>query len=217
MAPIAHATTTASTAKSSLSAPPASPAPPTLSQRRSCDRCHKQKLRCARGSNSDGGVCDRCFRKRVQCVYSFSLPKGRPSVYRLPNEPTTSSISGPKSSALEHEPVKHIASDGDADADTSTKMNVDATQVTNPSTNEQSVLTGLIDTSMDMSTGTWPWEETSGWDDTQMEIDWSSHDLSYGDAVLACPNAFGNGLDPPSSNHPSYPPNPCQSHAYPHG
>ena len=138
-------------------------------------------------------------------------------MYRLPDEPTTSTISGPKSSALQHEPVKHIASDADADADTSTKMNVDANQVTNPSTNEQSVLAGFMDTSMDMPTGTWPWEDTSGLDDTQIEIDWSSHDLSYVDAVLASPNAFGNGLDPPSSNHPPYPPNPCQSHACPHG
>ncbi|KAK0510014.1 hypothetical protein JMJ35_007408 [Cladonia borealis] len=217
MAPIAHATTTASTAPPALSAPPASSAPPAPPQRQSCDRCHKQKLRCTRENNSDGGVCDRCFRKRVQCVYSFSLPKGRPSVYRLPDEPTTSNISGPKSSALEHEPVKHIASDAGADADASTKMNVDAIQVTNPSTNEQSVLAGLMDTSMDMSTGTWPWEDTSSWDDAQIEIDWSSHDLSYVDAVLAAPNAFGNGLDPPSSTHPPYPPSPRHPHAYPHG
>lgn len=217
MAPTTHATTTASTA------PSAPPAPPP---RQSCDRCHKQKLRCTRENNSEGGVCDRCFRKRVQCVYSFSLPKGRPSLYRLPDEPTTSSINGPKSSSLEYEPVNHIASDADADGDASTKMNVDAIQVRDPSTNEPSVLAGLMDTSVDMSTGTWPWENTSGWDDAQIEVDWSSHDLSYVDTVLASPNAFGNGLDPssptrphypPRLTRPPYPPSPRYPHAYPHG
>ena len=217
MAPTPHAITTASTA------PPALSAAPAPLQRQSCDRCHKQKLRCTRENNSDGGVCDRCFRKRVQCVYSFSLPKGRPSVYRLPNEPTTSSLSGPKSSEMEHEPVNHTAPDAADDANASTKMNVDAIQVTNSSTNEHSVLAGLMDTSMDVSTGTWPWEDTLSWDDAQLEIDWSSHDLSYVDAVLASPNAFGNNgsvrkeLDPPSPTHPPYPPSPRHPHAHPHG
>ncbi|RYP81855.1 hypothetical protein DL769_001815 [Monosporascus sp. CRB-8-3] len=59
-------------------APPAVPAPP---MRHSCDRCHKQKLRCTRASNSNTGACDRCLRKRAECVYRSSLPKGRPSVY----------------------------------------------------------------------------------------------------------------------------------------
>ena len=217
MAPTSHATTTTTTKITTASTAP--PAPP---QRQSCDRCHKQKLRCTRENNSDGGVCDRCFRKRVQCVYSFSLPKGRPSMYRLPDEPTTSSMSGPKSSGMEHEPVNLTASNADGDADASTN-NVDATQVNNPNTNEHSVLAGLMDTSMDVSTGTWPWLDTSSWDDTQLEIDWSSHDLSYADAVLASPNAFGNngsareGLDPPSPTHPPYPPSPRHPHAYPHG
>ena len=50
--------------------------------RQSCDRCHKQKLRCTRtGNNGNTGACDRCFRKHVQCVFSSSLPKGRPSMY----------------------------------------------------------------------------------------------------------------------------------------
>ena len=222
MAPTTHTTTTVSTA------PPASSAPPAPPQRQSCDRCHKQKLRCTRGNNNDGGVCDRCFRKRVQCVYSFSLPKGRPSVYRPSDGPITSSISDPKSPGLEHETINHTASNVDADADASSKMNVDAIQVTNPSTNEHSVLAGLMDTSLDGSTGTWPWEDPSSWDDAQLEIDWSSHDLSYVDAVLASPNVFGNNdsaqerLDPPLPTHPPHPPcapcppSPHHPHAYPH-
>ena len=202
MGPTSHSTTAACTA------PPVPSAPPAQTQRQSCDRCHKQKLRCTRGKNSGGGVCDRCFRKRVQCVYSFSLPKGRPSVYRLPEEPTTNSMSGPKRSGMEHEPVNPTAPDADADVYASTKMSVDAIQVTHPSMNEHSVVAGLMDTSMDVSTGTSPWLDTSSWDDTQLEIDW---------------NAFGNDgsgreeLDPPSPTHPSCPPTLRHPHAYPHG
>lgn len=50
--------------------------------RRSCDRCHKQKLRCTRSENSKTNACDRCLPKRLTCVYSFSMPKGRPSLNR---------------------------------------------------------------------------------------------------------------------------------------
>lgn len=54
----------------------------TLPRRQSCDRCHRQKLRCVRqGSSSTTGVCDRCLRQGAPCVYSFSLPKGRRSTY----------------------------------------------------------------------------------------------------------------------------------------
>ncbi|KAI0469848.1 hypothetical protein GGR56DRAFT_661790 [Xylariaceae sp. FL0804] len=51
-------------------------------QRKSCDRCHDLKLRCVRSGNSDTTACDRCLRKQAPCVYSSSLPKGRPSLYR---------------------------------------------------------------------------------------------------------------------------------------
>ncbi|KAJ5825002.1 hypothetical protein N7447_007342 [Penicillium robsamsonii] len=49
--------------------------------RHSCDRCHSQKLRCARTGAENTGACMHCQRKHVQCVYSFSLPKGRLSVH----------------------------------------------------------------------------------------------------------------------------------------
>ncbi|KAI8942365.1 hypothetical protein NX059_000440 [Plenodomus lindquistii] len=62
--------------------------PPT---RQSCDRCHKQKLRCKRPDNSDTDACERCLRKGTECTYSSSLPKGRPSTYRPNNgSPETS-------------------------------------------------------------------------------------------------------------------------------
>ncbi|KAK8016711.1 hypothetical protein PG993_014900 [Apiospora rasikravindrae] len=53
-----------------------------VSMRQSCDRCHSQKLRCTRPCGGDRGACNRCLRQGAQCVYSFSLPKGRPSMYR---------------------------------------------------------------------------------------------------------------------------------------
>ncbi|CAP65098.1 uncharacterized protein PODANS_5_6820 [Podospora anserina S mat+] len=61
-----------------------SPAP--LPRRLSCDRCHYQKLRCTRTGDSQTSTCNRCIRQNAQCVYSSSLPKGRPSMYRLANE-----------------------------------------------------------------------------------------------------------------------------------
>ena len=102
-------------------------------------------------------------------------------------------------------------------------MNVDAMHVANPSTNEDSVLGGLIDPSMDMSTGTWPWLETLSRDDMQLEGDWSNHDSSYVDAVLASLDAFkGDGSarespDPPSPTQPPCPPSPCHPYAYAYG
>lgn len=51
---------------------------------------------------------------------------------------------------------------------------------------------GLIDPAMDLSTGTWPWLETaaSGWDQMQLEIDWSSHDSNHVNNVLASMDIF---------------------------
>lgn len=58
--------------------------PPTPEEspgiRQSCDRCHRQKLRCTRATNSHG-ACQRCQRRGTRCTYSASLPKGRPSRY----------------------------------------------------------------------------------------------------------------------------------------
>lgn len=64
--------------------------------RQSCDRCHGQKLRCPRPSNGNSGACERCIRSKAQCVYSSSLPKGRPSLYRQIRQKTNAA--NPKSS-----------------------------------------------------------------------------------------------------------------------
>ncbi|KAL7911488.1 hypothetical protein GGI35DRAFT_292661 [Trichoderma velutinum] len=70
----------------------------TASRRQSCDRCHGQKLRCTRASGSNTGACNRCLRQNARCVYSFSLPKGRPSMYRLHMANSSSSSSSRESS-----------------------------------------------------------------------------------------------------------------------
>lgn len=62
---------------------PSTTAPAQPKRRQSCDRCHGQKLRCIRTGESETGACNRCIRQGAQCVYSSSLPKGRPSMYRL--------------------------------------------------------------------------------------------------------------------------------------
>ncbi|KAI0172763.1 hypothetical protein GGR52DRAFT_545984 [Hypoxylon sp. FL1284] len=61
-------------------------------RRQSCDRCHGQKLRCTRLDNRKTGSCERCLRSGTPCVYSSSLPKGRPSLYRLSEVTPTSRI-----------------------------------------------------------------------------------------------------------------------------
>ena len=103
-------------------------------------------------------------------------------------------------------------------------MNIDAIQAANPSTNEHSALAGLMDTSMDVSTGRWPRLETLSWDDTQPEVDWSGHDSSHVDAVLASLNTFeddGSAREgaehSPSPAQPPRPPSPCHPHTYAHG
>lgn len=62
-------------------------------RRQSCDRCHGQKLRCTRTSDSETGPCVRCIRQRAECTYSSSLPKGRRSMYRLPESTSSDSTS----------------------------------------------------------------------------------------------------------------------------
>ncbi|RYP17995.1 hypothetical protein DL765_004214 [Monosporascus sp. GIB2] len=66
---------------------PGSSATVPTPRRQSCDRCHRKKQRCTRPDNRNTGACDRCIRKGVLCAYSSSLPKGRPSLYRLSEAP----------------------------------------------------------------------------------------------------------------------------------
>ncbi|KAH6974605.1 hypothetical protein BKA56DRAFT_96291 [Ilyonectria sp. MPI-CAGE-AT-0026] len=160
------------------------------SQRQSCDRCHKQKLRCGRSKSSNSGVCDRCLAKRVQCVYSFSLPKGRPSLHRLAEKPSVSSTSpvagsSPKTGpvVLEPEPPKTPVMASEPNI-AGAKMDDDSVNIANTlNTGEPSVIPGLTETAM------FPWVETLMWDETQPEIDWISSDMRHGDG-------FSASLDP---------------------
>lgn len=53
--------------------------------RSSCDRCHRQKLRCRRNAESD--TCDRCQRLKVPCQYSRRGSKPSSTVYRAVSVP----------------------------------------------------------------------------------------------------------------------------------
>ena len=115
--------------------------------RQSCDRCHKQKLRCTRaGNNGNTGACDRCFRKHTQCVFSSSLPKGRPSMYGSADDST-----GPKNPDLANAPPPVPVDDPAPVA----KMTVDMHQ--------------------DQPTELWPWVQPFNWDD--MSMDWSDQNF----------------------------------------
>lgn len=48
--------------------------------RSSCDRCHRQKLRCRR--NAESATCDRCQRLKVPCQYSRRGSKPSSTAYR---------------------------------------------------------------------------------------------------------------------------------------
>ena len=107
--------------------------------RQSCDRCHKQKLRCTRaGKNSNTGACDRCFRKHAQCVFSSSLPKGRPSMYGSADDSTA-----PPDLANAPPPV--------------------------PIDDPAPVSKMIEDTPLDLPTELWPWVQPFNWDDTSMD------------------------------------------------
>lgn len=80
-----------------------------------------------------------------------------------------------------------------------------------------------MDTSMNEPTDTWPRTETLSWDDTQLEVDWTSHDPCHVDACLASVDAFGDDgsarerPDPPSPTQPPRPTSRCHPQAYAHG
>lgn len=155
--------------------------------RQSCDRCHSQKLRCTRGGTNNTGACGRCLRKRVQCVYSFSLPKGRPSVYHLADKSTTAAtgsgngnappLDGPSTAPLTPVTTPASSRTGSVDihADASTNSTADASA--HSSMSDDSILSQLmVDTSTEMPTHQWPWLNDINWDDTQ--VNWSDSSLS---------------------------------------
>jgi Fungal Zn(2)-Cys(6) binuclear cluster domain len=139
-------------------------------RRQSCDRCHGQKLRCIRAGNSDTGACNRCIRQSAQCVYSSSLPKGRPSMYRLagissaPSNPPAVTPATPSELRHRHPAGLHTAT---ADTEANGNGNADANM------NEDTTLAEPIDTSTSTckstSTSTWPWLASLNWNDLQVD------------------------------------------------
>lgn len=173
-------------------------APP---RRQSCNRCHGQKLRCTRANNSGTGACNRCLRQGAQCLYSSSLPKGRPSMYRLAEASPTNSNSPPMHSmpittvsigTHQQLPTDNLPATSSNTTNTNTNSNTDAntdvdgiyyTHVNaNPNVNNSS--SAIENTRVDVNDDAiksvpsdafaWPWQVPLNWSD--ILIDGSDQD-----------------------------------------
>ncbi|KAL8862227.1 MAG: hypothetical protein Q9178_001234 [Gyalolechia marmorata] len=157
---------------------PPTPNPQATSKKRqSCDRCHGQKLRCIRAGTTDADACNRCLRQGAQCVYSSSLPKGRPNMYRLADPsiaPSHQPVVAPVTPDLHR---RHQASPFTATADINLNANPNAKGNLNPNVNEDAMLGAPMDTTASASTSTWPWLEPFNWND--MEVDGSEQDSNH--------------------------------------
>lgn len=124
-----------------------------LPRRLSCDRCHGQKLRCPRGGNGDNGACNRCLRQGARCVYSSSLPKGRPCMYRLAdissNPPATTPVTS-ESRCQRSGGRGNLSANADANSDADANANANA--IANASVMEDALLAESIDMSIFTST-----------------------------------------------------------------
>ncbi|KFZ11391.1 hypothetical protein V502_07565 [Pseudogymnoascus sp. VKM F-4520 (FW-2644)] len=162
----------------------------TPPRRQSCNRCHGQKLRCTRATNSEMGACNRCLRQGAQCLYSSGLPKGRPSIYRLAGaSPATSSsppmpvtpVSPRMYRRLPTDPLPAANSNATA---TNTNANTDADGKANTHTNANPNTNTNANTRVDVNddtitfgplhASTWPWQAPLNWSD--MLIDGSDQD-----------------------------------------
>lgn len=140
----------------------------TLPRRQSCDRCHGQKLRCIRASNSNTGACKRCLQQGAQCVYSYSLPKGRPSIHRLA-EASTAPSSAPAVPSAVITPItpcpepslRALTSGNSAAAD----VHVNTTTNTSANVSEDEMMAA----SMDTSTSNWLWPGSLDLNDMQVD------------------------------------------------
>ncbi|KAI4087022.1 MAG: hypothetical protein LQ344_007079 [Seirophora lacunosa] len=147
---------------------PTSNAPATAKKRQSCDRCHGQKLRCIRAGNSEADACNRCLRQGAHCVYSSSLPKGRPNIYRIadtstaPSNPSATTPSAPELGR------RDLTSPFTSGAET----NGNGNNKTNVNMNEDPM---MMDTFS--SSSTWPWLDSLNWND--MQIDGSEQDSTH--------------------------------------
>lgn len=93
-------------------------------------------------------------------------------------------------------------------------MNEAAMHIAHTTAAQPSMLSMLMDTSMDMSS-VWPWTDTCSWDEMQLETDWSSNDSGQpGGGPLTSLDIFRDdgaaheGSDPSSPGRALYPPSP---------
>ncbi|KAI0439976.1 hypothetical protein F4803DRAFT_495037 [Xylaria telfairii] len=135
----------------------------TTPKRRSCDRCHGQKLRCIREDNSDAAPCNRCLRQGAECVYSSSLPKGRPSMYKqtaqssvLAGHVPTTAMRAMQNLRRNNPSVINNSNGGQTNANKSADTTVSAPT--------------------DLPTPAWGWLDSLDWDDSRIntaEFNWA--------------------------------------------
>ncbi|KAL9007839.1 MAG: hypothetical protein Q9173_006975 [Seirophora scorigena] len=140
---------------------PTSNAPATAKKRQSCDRCHGQKLRCIRAGDSEADACNRCLRQGAHCVYSSSLPKGRPNIYRIADPSTAPSNPSATTPAARDLGRRDLTSRFSSGPETTANGNGNKTNV---NVNEDPM---IMDTFS--SSSTWPWLNTLSWNDMQMD------------------------------------------------
>ncbi|CAO1600136.1 hypothetical protein XANCAGTX0491_003839 [Xanthoria calcicola] len=203
--------------------PPTSNPAVAAKKRQSCDRCHGQKLRCIRVGTNESDACNRCLRQGATCVYSSSLPKGRPNMYRLadasiaPSNPPAPAPISPEHHR-HHQPSPFTAT---ADVNANINANPKASAHEDPMT---------MDTSTSESTSTWPWLEPFNWND--MDVDGSEQDSNHwtsnahntvdphSDAGAAFLDAFPSLLgwaNAGNSDGDGRPPSPIRLHEHGHG
>ncbi|KAL8649676.1 MAG: hypothetical protein Q9226_005474 [Calogaya cf. arnoldii] len=212
--------------------PPTSNPPVTAKKRQSCDRCHGQKLRCIRVGSDEADACNRCLRQGAHCVYSSSLPKGRPNMYRLRDAsiaPSNPPAPAPVSPEHHHH---HQPNPFTATADVNVSINANGINANAKATvNEDPMMSGHMDTSASASTSTWPWLEPFNWND--MDVDgseqqdsnhWTSNAHTtvdpHSDAGAAFLDAFPSLLGWGSAGNPEgdgRPPSPIRLHEHGHG
>lgn len=165
----------------------------TPPRRQSCNRCHGQKLRCTRAINSETGACNRCLRQGAQCLYSSSLPKGRPSMYRLAGASPATSNSPPTppmpltpvSPGMHRRlPIDPLPAANSSATNTNTNANTDPDGKANTHANANPNANTNANTGVDVNddtitfgplhASTWPWQAPLNWSD--MLIDGSDQD-----------------------------------------
>jgi hypothetical protein len=180
--------------------PKSNTAAAALPQRQSCDRCHRQKLRCIRNKDNTD-VCDRCLSKGAQCVFSSSMPKGRPStnsrsVRRLTMEAKTNEV--PETCAPE---VAHQILTAGSSGEPSFPVGTSARgKTTNPATSSApeimaaKILPQPLQTPIDISLTTWPWIGATTWEEAQSDMTWEGLEFSGSEVedLLANANAWGS-------------------------